>query len=230
MNEIIIDIEGIDGVGKGTQSKILYDRLLAEGYSAKFLTFPNYDSFFGKMVGNYLNGNYGNLSSVPVEFSTLLYALDRWQQFSTDICERKESNTIYVIDRYVLSNLAHQVSKLPYEKREHFTRWIVQLEYNIFKIPKPSIVLILDGDPNITCKYILKKETRSYTKDKMDIHEQDKNYLNEVRNTFSDLSKTNDSFHLINCTNGKKLRPINEISCEIWEIVLKYFDSINLKL
>jgi len=228
MKEIIIDFEGIDGVGKGTQSKILYNKLLSKGYNVKYLSFPNYKSFFGKMVGNYLNGDYGNLSSVPVEFAALLYALDRWKHFSEN--NIKNDGSIYVIDRYVPSNIAHQVSKITHEKRKSFTKWITYLEYIMFNVPKPNIVLILDAKPSITSEYILKKETRLYTKEKMDIHEQDQDYLEEVRRIFLDLSKSDDTFHLINCTNGNKLRSIDEISTKIWEIVSRFLDSTDLEL
>jgi len=226
MEKIIIDFEGIDGVGKGTQSKILYNKLLSKGYNVNHISFPNYNSFFGKMIGKYLNGEYGNLSSVPVEFSSLLYALDRWKYFSEN--NIKNDGSIYIMDRYVPSNIAHQASKISHDERKCFIDWMMHLEYNIFNIPKPDIVLLLDANPNTTSEYILKKEKRLYTERKKDIHEQDQEYLEEVRRIFLELSKSDNTFYIINCTNGNELQSIDEISDKIWEIVLKFLNSTDL--
>ena len=215
MERIIIDFEGIDGVGKGTQSKLLYQHLLSSGYSATYLTFPRYESFFGKMIGNYLNGSYGDLSSVPIKFVTLLYALDRWSYFENI----EEESFIYIIDRYIPSNIAHQSSKIDEKYRKEFISWINYLEHEIFKLPKPDIVLLLDASADVTYNYILNKGARSYTNERMDIHENDKIYLNKVRDVFHELINYYNDFHIINCENDKKLRPIEEISNEILKIV-----------
>lgn len=216
MNRIFIDFEGIDGVGKGLQSRILFDRLKKEGHDAGYMAFPEYSSFFGKMIGKYLNGGYGSLETVPAEFPTLLYALDRWKYFT----DNKNLNKIIIADRYVISNIAHQTAKMPEDERESFMNWIMHLEYEIFKIPKPNIIVILDADPNITSKYVLKKQARAYTDKKMDIHEKDDNYLRQVRAVFQKLSR-NENHYLIKCDKGTSLRSVNEISDEIWNIIIK---------
>lgn len=214
MDTVIIDFEGIDGVGKGLQSNILYNRLINEGHDCKYISFPAYGSFFGEMVGKYLNEAFGDLHSVPVEFPTLLYAMDRWKHFH----DNKERHDIYIVDRYVPSNIAHQASKIPEKDRKVFIDWIMQLEYDILGIPKPEIVLVLDASPEITSRYILQKEARAYTHEKKDIHERDTTYLMEVRKVFLDLCKYK-GFHLIKCDARDKLRPINNISTEIYDIV-----------
>jgi dTMP kinase len=221
-SNIIIDIEGIDGVGKGTQSKILFERLQSVGYSTELISFPKYETFFGKMIGQYLNGKYGDLKSVPVEFAALLYASDRWNHFKNFNCDTTTAHKVTVSDRYVTSNIAHQASKLPKEKRSNFISWLLQLEHEVFCVPKPALVLILDASPSITRNYVLLKNARSYTAKKMDIHESDTQYLEEVRNVFVELAKTDKKYHVINCTDGQNLKPIEQISETIWEIVSKF--------
>ncbi len=46
-----IVIDGIDGSGKATQTKLLLDRLEKEGYKTAAIDFPQYyKNFFGKMI------------------------------------------------------------------------------------------------------------------------------------------------------------------------------------
>ena len=68
----LIAIEGIDGSGKRTQVELLTLTLKARGYSVYSTGFPQYDSWFGKMVGQFLNGDLGPLETVDPHFTTLL--------------------------------------------------------------------------------------------------------------------------------------------------------------
>ncbi|MBF0410040.1 MAG: dTMP kinase [Candidatus Riflebacteria bacterium] len=216
----LINIEGIDGAGKGTQTQILYKTLLEMKYPAKFLSFPDYDTFFGKMVGKYLNGGYGTLSSVPVEFATLLYALNRWE-FFRDLPAKNENEqpNLFVIDRYVPSNIAHQIAKVQQSERKDLFLWLNKLEHEVFGIPKPDIVLVLDVDPDSAANQVLQKNRRSYTDKKMDIHEENKSYLKKVREVFLELCNTEENYFLIDCNDEKGVKPIDFISAKIWKIV-----------
>ncbi|MCQ2749274.1 MAG: hypothetical protein MJ246_04710 [Clostridia bacterium] len=44
MKGFMIVVEGLDGSGKGTQSKKLVERLQNEGYKVAHFDFPNYNS------------------------------------------------------------------------------------------------------------------------------------------------------------------------------------------
>ena len=56
---ILIAIEGIDGSGKHTQAKLLEHSLASRGYPVYATGFPQYESWFGQLVGKFLNGDYG---------------------------------------------------------------------------------------------------------------------------------------------------------------------------
>src|SRR5207245_8323181 len=59
----LIAVEGIDGSGKRTQVERLALALKARGYSIYSTGFPQYESWFGKMVGQFLNGDLDRKST-----------------------------------------------------------------------------------------------------------------------------------------------------------------------
>ena len=56
----IFVVDGCDSSGKETQARALYERLMAEGYKVRFLSFPNYNSDASALVKMYLNGDFGD--------------------------------------------------------------------------------------------------------------------------------------------------------------------------
>ena len=55
----LIAIEGLDGSGKETQSKLLYNDLLSQGKNVNLISFPNYSSRSSSLVQMYLEGEFG---------------------------------------------------------------------------------------------------------------------------------------------------------------------------
>lgn len=147
---------GVDGSGKGTQCKLLRDRLKEENYSLYSCSFPRYQDEASIFVRRYLNGEYGtNPSDVSAYQASLGYAMDRYDFFKTNK-EVKEAmadpNVIMVTDRYTTSNLIHQGTKIKdKEEQAKFNKWLWELEYEILGIPKPDMVIIpvLDPEANI---------------------------------------------------------------------------------
>ena len=76
----LIVIDGLDGSGKATQTKLLLAKLKKEGYKTAVTDFPQYyTAFFGKMVGRYLSGEFGKINQVSPYLASVLYALDRFE-------------------------------------------------------------------------------------------------------------------------------------------------------
>ena len=218
---MIIAIEGIDGVGKGTQSSILHNNLIKHGLSASLVAFPVYTSFFGKMIAEYLNGYYGSLKDIHPKLIANLYAFDRWLYFKE---QQIKDTDFVVIDRYVPSNYAHQASKFDDSTQiVQMIEWIKELEHEILGQPQPDLVLVLDAPVHLASSQVLKKAERNYTNLKKDLHEEDKPYLENVRNVFLELCKTNDNYRLVSCINGNNMRSIEDISTEIWSVVSTFF-------
>src|SRR5256714_15080478 len=119
----LIAFEGIDGSGKRTELDLLADALNASAIGMYATGFPQYDSWFGKMVGKFLNGELGALESVDPHFTALLYAGDRFEA-KAKLEAALNQGKIVLVDRYIGSNLAHQTARVPPAMRSEFLGWI----------------------------------------------------------------------------------------------------------
>jgi len=215
-----IAVEGIDGSGKQTQVRLLARALESRGYQVLSTGFPQYDSWFGKMVGQFLNGDLGPLNSVDPHFAALLYAGDRFE-CKQPIARALESGAVVLADRYVASSLAHQAARAVLEKRAEFRAWIEHLEYNIYGLPKEDLVLYLRLPPREAQTLIAKKSARAYTDSAHDILESNVRHLQAAADMYDDLARAS-NWKTIECFDSMKqmIRPAEEISAEVLAAVL----------
>lgn len=216
-------IEGIDGSGKGTQAKRLHEILTQQGHRCGLLSFPQYDdNFFGARIGDFLNGEFGNLGDLDPFLISLLYAGDRFESREKILAAQAESDLL-ILDRYVPSNLAHQAAKYQGEKRGQLIEWIDKIEYEIFKVPRPSQVVLLDTPVETSQNLIARKSQRTYTDQKADLQESDTSYLDDVRNVYLDVAKANPEWTVVPVVQNGSLRTIEEIGDEILCIAQNLF-------
>ena len=211
----LIAIEGIDGSGKRTQLDLLAKVLEAGGSRVYSTGFPQYDSWFGKMVGQFLNGDLGSLEEVDPHFAALLYAGDRFEA-KPKIEAALHEGKIVLIDRYVSSNLAHQTARAPVNKRSDFRRWIEHLEYKIYNLPHEDLILYLRVPPAEAQKLVAQKAKRSYTNSKQDILEANLRHLQEAASIYDDLSRSA-PWVTVECFDSakQKMRSVDEIAREV---------------
>lgn len=99
----LIILEGGDGSGKATQTKLLVERLTKEGHAVKSVSFPNYDSGAAMPIKMYLAGEFGkNVHDVNPYVASSMYAIDRFASFRTDweqFYKNGESSLQIVIQR-----------------------------------------------------------------------------------------------------------------------------------
>ena len=216
----LVAIEGIDGSGKGTQAKRLLERLKAEGQRATLLSFPRYDAtFFGRAVGDFLNGAFGSLDQVHPFFSALLFAGDRFESRSL-LADALGGNDVVVLDRYVASNVAHQAARLEGSARERLIAAIEYLEFELYQLPRPDLVVLLDLSVSQAQHLIANKPARSYTERSADIQEADADYLARVRDLYLDLARSESNWSVIGCEQHGSLRAVVDIAEEIGSLVL----------
>ena len=183
-------IEGIDGSGKRTQMDLLQGIIAAGegGHSVYSTAFPQYDSWFGKMVGQFLNGDFGPLDSVDPHFTALLYAGDRFES-KPRLESALQAGKIVLVDRYIGSNLAHQTARVAPEKRAEFRRWIEHLEYGIYDLPREDLILYLRVPPREAQMLVAKKSARTYTTAKQDILEASLRHLEQAAGMYDLLAR-----------------------------------------
>ena len=105
-------IEGGDGAGKQTQTRMLMERLRATGHPVRTMDFPHDSAMHGKLIRELLTGAKGDIKAVnPLLFASL-YAQNRWD-VAPILHEWVRRGYNVVLDRYVEANFGHQASKPP---------------------------------------------------------------------------------------------------------------------
>jgi dTMP kinase len=220
----LIVIEGIDGSGKETQAKLLVERLIKESHAVEMTDFPRHGEPSAALVDDYLNNKFGKATEVHPCFASMLYAKDR-HSMKQDMDKWLSEGKIIVSNRYVSANYGHQGCKIKdKEKRLKFFKWLDELEYEWFGIPKPSINLFLYVPWNIAKELILTKResTRDYiNKGVKDAHEDDDEHLRLAVESYLDVVEERDDWHRIDCDKEGKIMSREEISELIWDVVKK---------
>jgi thymidylate synthase ThyX/thymidylate kinase len=230
MNErsgLFLVIEGSDGSGKGTQFKLLVERLKAEGYDVSTYDFPQYENDSSYYVREYLNGNYGSAEALGPYTPSLFYALDRFsaaQNIAADLAAGK----VVISNRFTGSNMAHQGTKFQTEQeRIAFFKWLDQLEFGMLQIPKPDQNVVLLVPAETAQQLVDQKEARSYTEKKRDIHEADLSHLQRAVEVYQQLCLTfPGNFTAIDCTKNSELMSIPTINNLIWERIQPMLERI----
>lgn len=121
----LIVIEGTDGAGKATQTKMAYDALLQMGKHIETRSFPNYGAPACAPVEMYLHGEFGkDPREVSPYAATALYVVDQFASFKTDWQSIYENGGIILCDRYTTSNAIHQASALERDEQKAFWAWL----------------------------------------------------------------------------------------------------------
>jgi dTMP kinase len=130
---VFIAIEGIDAVGKKTQTRLLKSWLGSKGLGARTLSFPAYETTIGREIKKFLAGTV----SYPPQVRAMLYAANRWEK-KADLEAELSGNDAIIVNRYTGSNLAYGLSS------GLELGWLMCLEEGL---PEPDLVLLLDAPP-----------------------------------------------------------------------------------
>lgn len=163
----LIGITGLDGCGKQTQSKMLYDVIKHSNKDVSLISFPNYESQSSALVNQYLHGEIvDNQDKTFSKAKIMSYALDRYNTINNISNEKLRNNLksgIVVFDRYTTCNILHVASMADTtEEIDELIDYIIELEYNELKLPQLTDTLYLHITPEVTLQNINK---RGRTKD-----------------------------------------------------------------
>ena len=212
---MFIVIDGIDGSGKGTQVNFLEKKLKKMWKKVKILDYPRYWNKSANQIEKYLNWEYW--LEVSAKQASIFYAIDRFDD-SFNFKKDLENYDFIISNRYVSASMIHQAGKIKDElEKQEFIDWLYDLEYNIFKIPKPDKTIFLNVSPEMSQKLVMKKETREYLKNwkKMDIHEEDKNHLKDAHFSAMQIVEKYSDWLKIDCEKNGEMKSIEEINEEI---------------
>ncbi|MDR1054995.1 MAG: dTMP kinase [Prevotellaceae bacterium] len=224
---MFIVIEGLDGAGKSTQIKLIEEYLCHQNLNSRFLHFPRFESpVYGELIARFLRGEFGDTNEVDPSLVALLYAGDRHNAAGL-INDWLNNRYIVLVDRYVYSNIAYQCAKLPdNERKQKLRRWILDMEYSYFAIPKPDLNIFLDVPFSFTEKKlngVREGDDRSYLQGKKDIHEADFDLQRRVRTIYLEQESMDESFQLISCVdNNAEMLPPERIFEEIKQKISRF--------
>ena len=202
----LIVIDGIDGSGKATQVKLLEAKLKKLKVKVKTIDFPRYyENFFGKLIGEYLSGAYGDFIQTDPRVASVLYAADRFES-GQQIKKWLEDGCLVITDRYVSANQIHQGGKInKISERKKFQLWLEQMEYGVFKIPRPNLVIYLDVPLAVSQKWLeqkVAKAKKKYLNGRRDVAEDNLLHLKNSRASALSLVQENKNWRLVKCCKG----------------------------
>ena len=203
----LIVIDGTDGVGKATQTKLLVSRLKREGRKVATLDFPQYyKNFFGHFIGAMLTGKYGDFLHTDPFIASVMYAADRFES-KPKIEKWLESGYTVILDRYVSANQLHQGGKIKdAKKRKYFLKWLDKMEHGVFGLPLPDLIIYLHLPMKSVLKLLKQKDRtrkKRYAKGAKDTVEADTKYLAAAQESAMKMLSVNPKWKKIECGDGE---------------------------
>ena len=104
--------------------------------------------------------------------------------------------------------------------RERLREWIVELEFEIYKIPEPDVSLFLDVPFGFTeARLAAPREgaDREYLKGGKDVHESSLDFQRRVREVYLDVASRDPLLKVVDCGDGTgAMLPPDKIFEKIW--------------
>ena len=188
---MLINLEGIDGCGKSTQSQLLMDEFEKNDEKTILLKEPT-NGKYGRKLWEMLSGKI----EATTEEILKLFVMDRKEHVDQKINPALNEGKIVLMDRYYYSTMAYQAAAGIDVKRIR--------KDNEFA-PKPDIVLIFDLPADLAMKRVRGHSVA-------DVFEKEE-HLEKVRRAYLNLE--DDSLvRIIDAT-----RTPEEIFDEVWKLV-----------
>ena len=214
----LVVIEGVcDGIGKTTQYELLYRRLQSDGIEVFNHHFPSYDTYQGLPVEKYLKGEYGQPSELSPYFINALYANDRGITWYSILKKRYEQGNFILLDRYTTSSIIYQSALMDdLDQKKKFIDYVMDFEYKKIGIKEPDNVIFLYAPFDLVAK--LRKLREQNEGIENDIHERDLEFMKKVYNESMFIADYL-CWDKIECSDGDKMRPIEDIHEDIYKLV-----------
>lgn len=156
-----IVFDGSDGSGKQTQVELLTKYLAKQKKKVRSIDFPQYaKNFHGKILKTVLRGDFGDFINLNPYLASFLYTADRYES-ADNIQTGINKGEVVLADRFTTANMIHQGGKFKAKlARERYLKWLLGLEYNYLKLPKPDLVFFLKVPVSVSLRLLEGKKGR----------------------------------------------------------------------
>ena len=218
MSGRLVVIEGLDGCGKATQTRLLTEKLKECLPDVRTVSFPRYDSESSALVRAYLAGHFGSdPDAVNCYAASSFYSADRYLSYLADWGSWYQAGAVLVCDRSTTSNAVFQTPKLPASEWERYLDWLYDFEYVRLGLPKPDAVILLDLSVS-TAEHMMDGRYGGDS-EKRDIHERDRGYQQRCREAAL-YCAAHGGWQVVGCTDAAgTLRPAEAIGADIFSAV-----------
>ena len=222
-NGAFIVLDGLDGSGKATQTRILKERFEREGIPYEVIDFPSYDrTFFGTLLGECLAGKRGDFLHIDPKVGSTLYALDRMEMASKINAWLAEGKVV-IADRFTSSNQIHQGGKIADpEERRMFLLWLDSMEHEVLKVPRPDKVIYLRVPVAVSAQLLREKraaKNRILKDGEQDTVERDTEYVERSYASAQHLAAGQPNWTVIDCAEGDAMRLPADIHEDVFKVV-----------
>ena len=135
-----VTFEGIDGSGKSTISKLVYEELKKKKYEV-ILTYEPTDSWIGKQVQKCIE------TGADPYITALTFTADRFEH-GKQIQKWLDEKKIVICDRYAESTYAYQGAQLQ-DLIENPIKWLKELALNRIPIPDRTYIFVIEPKKSI---------------------------------------------------------------------------------
>jgi len=203
-----ICFEGVEGSGKSTQAKLLYEFIKKKITKKVILTREPGGTLFSEKIRNLMLDKKTNISPLT-EFFLLMAA--RNEHITSKINFYLKKNFIIICDRFFYSTLAYQHYLEGMDKK-----FIFSIQKKIFNKVHPDITFLIDLNKKESKVRINKRAKKTNRFDKLSSY-----HFNKIRNGFIKISKMYKNKIVL--IRGNK--SLNEIQDEINTKTLKILNA-----
>ena len=160
-------LDGIDGCGSSTHSKLLKGYLESNGFKVHLTQEPS-NSEIGKLLRKFLKD-----PNIPPTTDALMFAADRDIHYHNEIKKYLDEGMLVISDRYIESSIVYQ----SLSSDDISVQWVKLI--NKF-VGKPDLTIILDVDPKISLSRKPDQELEKF---------ENTTFLDKVRNLYLSRAK-----------------------------------------
>ncbi len=195
-----ITFEGIDGCGKSTVAKIIFQQLKKDGVDVELTQEPT-----ETWLGDAVRRSY--TEDIHPFTEAFLFLADR-ATHTKWIEERLYHGVLVISDRYSDSTVAYQAALFKQSfggDPAHYIKYLQDISRPIIRVP--NITFLFDIDPDIS----LKRVGNRGEKEKFETLEN----LRQVRQNYLDIAAESPHFRIINAA-----QTIEEVADAVWKIIM----------